>query len=697
MDRVYPANMRVICVAFLAATILLPEENGMADALLRVGRVADSEYVVPDRDRGAFDAIFLMNNRHSSCPNGRPSCKQVFGKHRRTPFKADCHATLIHKKFAITARNCFCHRGDDVAYTSNFKVWIGGKSHMVERTWVDHQCQFRCDSYGRHNPCDVAVIELKKPVRGVKPIRLYDTQKFGSEKGKSVTILGYGATGVAGRRCRHKQDGKLRRAVVHVSSLGPEGDTHGKNRNRVLRTRIRKKHTRVPQGMTSQGESGAPAFIFHRGKPFLAGVHAGRHRDRTSIRNPCSLAARDEFVRVSTTRRFLERVVTGKTPLKGVQTSMHRHARQLDMLPYRARGQGRFPWRHSAGHRRRHVSRSRVLKFGAKGEGNRFTGTQRCRVAAEKFLESMGHKLKQDICDNLPRSKWPLKFFRPGMRKAMQTIINHENMHVYRKGRTIRIRKGTRVSKTALSMWVHMQHQKYLHAAYKRFKKKAKRAYKGAKKGMAHLVTPNKKKRNAKHKARDKSAKGSQRRLTKKYYKMLLPLENRVKELKNKVKRMKKKSNGSSKKFGLSKSQARLLHGWRRRAPSKSVSNSFFHSFFPLRRRRSKFHLSKKLGSAYHRKHTFKKNRTKLDRRRRTARTQGTVWTNAGNPNQGKRGIKGSDYTFYSGGSMSRKEARETIVRRRRSYVSNREHVRVQEYHEEKDAEKKIWHSRRRQ
>ena len=49
----------MICVAFLAAAILLPEENGMAEAIIRRDDMPDSAYIV---NRFDYPAIVAINN-----------------------------------------------------------------------------------------------------------------------------------------------------------------------------------------------------------------------------------------------------------------------------------------------------------------------------------------------------------------------------------------------------------------------------------------------------------------------------------------------------------------------------------------------------------------------------------------------------------------------------------------------------------
>jgi len=287
---------------------------------------------------------------------------------------------------------------------------------------------------------------------------------------------------------------------------------------------------------------------------------------------------------------------------------------------------------------------------------------------------------------NLPRSKWPLKFFRPGMGKAMQTIINHQNMHVsHVSGHKVIMRKGKTVSKAALSLWVHQRHKFYLKDALDMFRGKMKTAATGARKGkIRQIVVPQKLKRNAKQKRKaTRFAKLQQQALAKKYYKMVLPLENRVKELKRKVQHQKRSRR-------ISRSQKNLIRGFRRRGANRS--SPFVFQFFPGRRRRSKFVMRKKFSSRFHRRHVFPQNDAPLMRRRRTQKMRGSVWTNAGNPTRGRRGLRDADYPFRSGGRMTAKDIKVTIARRRRSTYREEEDVRKEEEDDERDAEKNVWH-----
>merc|ERR1719313_1305834 len=82
-----PAPMRVICVAFLAAAILLPEENGMAEAIIRRDDMPDSAYIV---NRFDYPAIVAINNYFSNCKDGKDECVMNSNRKKKQEDIASC-------------------------------------------------------------------------------------------------------------------------------------------------------------------------------------------------------------------------------------------------------------------------------------------------------------------------------------------------------------------------------------------------------------------------------------------------------------------------------------------------------------------------------------------------------------------------------------------------------------------------------
>jgi hypothetical protein len=425
----------IAAIAFMATF----DDSTSVEAIIRAPYVRDIRYTRARHFPWA-SSIIMLNNMHSSlsvCPNGMPTCR----KHgRNTAFKIDCHATLITRKFAVTSRHCFCHKGRDVAYTSGFNAIIGwngrhGLPIKVKRTFVNRKCEFSCGFPGTHNACDYAVVELARHVpRRVRPVGVWDA-KLDSELHRELLMLGYGSTGVVGKKkcAAAKPDGRLRSASFKVISTGPKGDQWGKDRHSVLRYKMGSKKgflgrtglsRLAPPGLAGNSDDGIPAFKIHRGRPYLAGVHAFRTRNFRNMINPCATGAQDEFTRLSNkkTRSWLLKVLRGKTDTKLYQPLLHKHRRHLDQLPLRPPGSHQFPYRAQNGHRRRrHVPVKDVLKW-------KLPGVNKCRLVADKLMKPLRRKIDLEVCGGMAPDKWPLEFFKPGFAKSIAPILKMQNL-----------------------------------------------------------------------------------------------------------------------------------------------------------------------------------------------------------------------------------------------------------------------------
>ena len=99
---------------------------------------------------------------------------------------------------------------------------------------------------------DIALVYLRKAVRGVKPTPLY---KAGDEGGQAVVIVGHGAA-----------DGKARAAINTVDRVSPK----------VLALLVKKPEEASDlQGSLSPGDRGGPAYIQEKDDLFVAGIAIG--------------------------------------------------------------------------------------------------------------------------------------------------------------------------------------------------------------------------------------------------------------------------------------------------------------------------------------------------------------------------------------------------------------------------------------
>lgn len=416
--------MKFFVVMFAALLLATFDESIMAEAIIRMDNVPDSMYTELNGPHAPTwtRSIVQLNNMHSSCPNGAASCRMRNG--RKTPFKVDCHATLISRKMAITSRHCFCHKGDDIAYNSGFTAVVGKAYRAkVKRTFVNPKCEFDCKRRGSHNDCDYAIVEFTKKVpKAFKPIEIWNAQRHGDEMHNTLLMAGFGSTGVAGkmstRQCAStRQDGKLRAAAFKVEGLGRNGNEWGQNKYGVLRYSMGKKgqDSRLPQGLAALDDHGIPAFIMHKGKPKLVGVHGSRVRNFRNLENPCAMGANDEFTRLTSrkTHDWIRKVVAGKTERKMFFPLLHSHKRYTDMLPLQYPGSHAFPYKHDYGHRRRRSSSKRT----------EVPGFNKCRAAMPHLFPALQRKINLEVCGGLAPSKWPLEFFDPKFPEKIRPIM----------------------------------------------------------------------------------------------------------------------------------------------------------------------------------------------------------------------------------------------------------------------------------
>jgi len=109
---------------------------------------------------------------------------------------------------------------------------------------------------------DLALVYLKRSVRGVAPTALY---KADDEGGQAVVIAGHGPTGRIGGAAT-TTDGKARAAINTVDRVSPK----------VLTLLVKKPDEASDlQGALSPGERGGPAFIQRKENLFVAGIAIG--------------------------------------------------------------------------------------------------------------------------------------------------------------------------------------------------------------------------------------------------------------------------------------------------------------------------------------------------------------------------------------------------------------------------------------
>lgn len=120
---------------------------------------------------------------------------------------------------------------------------------------------------------DVALLELAQPVTDVTPIALY---RGGDEAGKTVKIIGKGATGngVTGQIQNGSHRTELRRAFNVISDV----------KDRWLCYRFDKPPSALPlEGVTGDGDSGGPVLIQVGGRWELAGLASWKKGEGNAV------------------------------------------------------------------------------------------------------------------------------------------------------------------------------------------------------------------------------------------------------------------------------------------------------------------------------------------------------------------------------------------------------------------------------
>lgn len=135
------------------------------------------------------------------------------------------------------------------------KITIGSRQHEIAAFYIHPDWK-----KGGHS--DIGLLNLKLPVRGITPTRLY---RGTDEGGKTVIIVGHGFTGKIGGLPlpREQWDKKKRASVNTIDRVAP----------RILGLRIKTADEASDlQGAAAPGDSGGPAFVRVDDESFVIGI-----------------------------------------------------------------------------------------------------------------------------------------------------------------------------------------------------------------------------------------------------------------------------------------------------------------------------------------------------------------------------------------------------------------------------------------
>ncbi len=174
----------------------------------------------------------------------------IFALYRNAKGHKDCVATLIHERWAVTAAHCTGKAITEAtaAGKPGYRVEIAGREALIDRV-VRHP-DSAMTRPANPNWTDIALLRLAKPVRGVRPVSLYDRT---DEVGQTVLLPGWGDLG-NGVQALTGEDGRFRVAhnrVDAASELYLDWKFDDPREGKAVKL----------EGISGPGDSGGPALV----------------------------------------------------------------------------------------------------------------------------------------------------------------------------------------------------------------------------------------------------------------------------------------------------------------------------------------------------------------------------------------------------------------------------------------------------
>lgn len=204
------------------------------------------------------------------------------------------HGTLVGKNWVLTAS----HVAQVVSPLSRF-VTFGEKNFRIKAVYLHPSWPGRLTRTSN----DVALIELEKPVEGIKPVLVYEKS---DEVGKDIVFVGSGFTG-NGKTGPTTNDHVWRAAQNRIEKVGA--------------TFINFTFDAPPkgndlEGISGPGDSGGPALLEQGGKTYIVGTSSANSSNGAE----CTYGSQEFYGRVSTASSWIHRTMEtheGAKPMLG--------------------------------------------------------------------------------------------------------------------------------------------------------------------------------------------------------------------------------------------------------------------------------------------------------------------------------------------------------------------------------------------
>ena len=194
--------------------------------------------------------------------------------------------TLIAPQWVLTAAHVAAGMRKDATIT------FAGVEHAIERTVVHPR-------WREMGPADIALVKLARPVKGVRPIAIYQGR---DEAGKTIVFVGNGGTGTGLTGPQRPEDG-LWRGATNVVDAADDDWLHFTFDEPPSGTDL--------EGISGPGDSGGPAILEAADGPTVVGVSVF---GRPGTRGRGTYGAQEGYTRVSSHAEWINGVLAASSP-----------------------------------------------------------------------------------------------------------------------------------------------------------------------------------------------------------------------------------------------------------------------------------------------------------------------------------------------------------------------------------------------